>query len=200
MRRGTAGRRRWLLLAVVAVSLVGCSPSNEGAQRAAAVQRRAQEAGAPETPAAREEHGPAAKDAPSGRHDSPRTGGTGTGGTGTGGTGAAGTGPAADPTPPARAGTAVEAGVFRVEVDEVGDDGAGDLQITARVRNAGTDTRGATLTAYLFLDGTVVGTATGTVAPLAPGEEVGTTFRGLTDYTDEWDDLTFQVDAEFGGA
>ncbi len=195
MRRGTAGRRRWLLITALAVASAGCSPPNEGAQRAAAVQRRAQEAGAPETPAAREEHGPAAKDAPSGRHDSPRTGGTGTGGTGTGGTGAAG-----DRTAPARAGTEVEAGVFRVEVDEVGDDGAGDLQITARVRNAGTDTRGATLTAYLFLEGTVVGTATGTVAPLGPGEEVATTFRGLTDYTDEWDDLTFEVDAEFGGA
>lgn len=194
MRRGTAGRRRWLLLAAVAVSLAGCSPPNEGAERAAAVQRRAREAALAETPSAGEEPGPAGRDAASGRHDSPPAGGTSTGGTSAGGTDAAG-----DPTTPERAGTEVEAGVFRVEVDEVGDDGAGDLQITARVRNAGADTRGATLTAYLFLDGTVVGTATGTVTPLAPGEEVATTFRGLTDYTDEWDDLTFQVDAEFGG-
>jgi len=77
----------------------------------------------------------------------------------------------------------------------------GDEQLVGVFRitdvEVGPDVRGAIFTAYVLMAGNQVGAATGAVAPLPPGE-TAVTFGGLTDFSDQFDQVVFQVDAELG--
>jgi hypothetical protein len=103
--------------------------------------------------------------------------------------------------PGSEGGQQVEDGLMVGELSfddvDVRDDGLGDFMVAAKVTNRGTETRGCLLTAYIFSGGSVVGTATGTVLDLGPGETRDATFRGVDAYSADWDAVTFQVDAEF---
>lgn len=186
-RADRSARRRAVALMAAVAAVAACSDSGSGAyERAAAAQQRARASSSPAPGAA--------------ATASPATGSEAA-------------------TPSARPSVTVEAttvasppsvvspiptdddqvvGVFAISEVAVGPDAVGDLQVTAQVRNTGEDARGATLTAYVLFGGDRVGTATGTVTPLQPGETVAASFGGLTNFTDQFDQVVFQVDYEFG--
>jgi hypothetical protein len=80
---------------------------------------------------------------------------------------------------------------------QVVNDGLGDFSIRAQVTNNGPTRNGVLFTASIFDTGSVVGTVSGTVSGLARDATTTVTLNGLSDFTTAWDELRFQVDAEF---
>ena len=90
-----------------------------------------------------------------------------------------------------------EAGPYTFSNVEVVNDGLGDFSIRADVTNNGEPCRGVLFTASIFETGGLVGTVSGTVQGFEHGETLPITLSGLSDFTVSWDQLQFQVDAEF---
>lgn len=89
------------------------------------------------------------------------------------------------------------AGSYRFEDVQLGEDFAGDLEIRARVTNTGDDVSGVAWTATVFSGGSVVATADGNATEFAGGDTITVEFYSTDDFPAEWDELEFQVDAEF---
>ncbi len=80
---------------------------------------------------------------------------------------------------------------------QVVNDGLGDFSIRADVRNNGEPCAGVLFTASIFETGTVVGTVTGQAQAFGTGDTQPITLSGLSDFTTSWDQIAFQIDAEF---
>jgi hypothetical protein len=98
--------------------------------------------------------------------------------------------------------SASEAGVHVIENYTFSDvqvvnDGLGDFSIRAELTNNGPARNGALFTASIFESGAVVGTVSAAVPAIDQGETMTVTLNGLSDFTTTWDELRFQVDAEF---
>lgn len=90
-----------------------------------------------------------------------------------------------------------EVGHYTFTGVEVVNDGLGDFSIRADVTNNGDPCQGVLFTASIFETGAVVGTVTGQVQSFESGETLPITLSGLSDFTTTWDQLAFQIDAEF---
>jgi hypothetical protein len=171
MRRALVAASGLAAACMAALPLAGCSPQDREGERAASPAPVETSARVTVEPGATSGSEPAVAAAPSGTPAEPA---------------------------PARgsAGPLVVDG-YELSQVEVGADPAGDFVVDAVVTNLGAERRGGILTAYLFSAGSVVGTATGTLPALDPGRSQRLTLRGLDDHRDDWDDVTFRVDAEF---
>jgi hypothetical protein len=80
---------------------------------------------------------------------------------------------------------------------QVVNDGLGDFSIRAELTNNGPARNGVLFTASIFESGAVVGTVSAAIPAIEQGETMTVTLNGLSDFTTTWDELRFQVDAEF---
>lgn len=79
---------------------------------------------------------------------------------------------------------------------QVREDGLGDFEVRTRATNNGSDKSAVIVSATMFADGSVVGTADGSVSDWAGGATVTLEMISLDDYV-EWDEIEFQIDTEF---
>jgi len=105
--------------------------------------------------------------------------------------------PPAAPASPSPVQDTYEVGRYTFTDVQVVNDGLGDFSIRADVTNNGEPCAGVLFTASIFEMGTVVGTVTGQAQAFGTGETQAITLSGLSDFTTSWDQLTFQIDAEF---
>jgi len=78
---------------------------------------------------------------------------------------------------------------------QVREDFVGDFDVRVRMTNTGTAKDYVGITATLFSDGSVVGTATGLASDVAADATITMEMISLDEYA-EWDAIEFQVDAE----
>lgn len=79
---------------------------------------------------------------------------------------------------------------------QVSEDFVGDFDVRVRMTNTGSAKDYVGITATLFADGSVVGTATGLASGVAADSTITMEMISLDDYV-AWDAIEFQVDAEF---
>jgi hypothetical protein len=79
---------------------------------------------------------------------------------------------------------------------QVSRDFVGDFQVRTRVRNTGPSRESVSITASLFSEGSVVGTATGFHDLWDSDQTVTMELISIDTYT-EWDQIEFQIDSEY---
>jgi hypothetical protein len=106
----------------------------------------------------------------------------------------------AEPTPQADDGDQAAAeqtvGNYEFSDIQVSSDFVGDFQVRTRVRNTGPSRESVAITASLFAEGSVVGTATGYHDVWDSDQTITMEFVSVDAYTD-WDQIEFQIEYEY---
>jgi hypothetical protein len=89
------------------------------------------------------------------------------------------------------------AGTYEFADVQVRSDFVDDFELRARVTNTGQDRNAVSWTATIFSGGSVAATLSGIASDFSSGSTITVEFFSTDDYRDDWDEIEFQIDAEF---